>query len=90
MMTKEKALSIGAAMYEISYADAKSRWRTPRAARARWYAWHMLRREGWTLTEIGRAFEMDHTTIIHGLRRLEEEKNDCNVSNNLRCFDTGR
>jgi chromosomal replication initiation ATPase DnaA len=73
MVTREQALRIGAEIYEIPYDDANSRWRTPRAARARWYAWQLLREDGWTLDRIAKAFEIHHTSVMHGLRRIEEE-----------------
>ena len=42
-----------------------------RIVRARWDAWALARAAGWTLPEIGRAFNRDHTTILHGLRKRE-------------------
>ena len=40
----------------------------PRAVKARSICFHWLRREGWSLTQIGRAFDKDHTTVMHSLK----------------------
>lgn len=39
--------------------------------RVRWRAMAEMRREGYSLPQIGRALKRDHTTIIYGLRRLQ-------------------
>ena len=36
---------------------------------ARWLCWMVLRKWGYSSTEIARVFGMDHTTILHGLQR---------------------
>lgn len=38
--------------------------------RARWLAWRAAYDEGHTVSEIGRAFNRDHTTVIHGLEQV--------------------
>lgn len=37
---------------------------------ARWRAFRVLRDYGYSLPSIGHAFGMDHTSVLHGLRRL--------------------
>lgn len=40
--------------------------------RARWEAWKAARDQGWTLSKIASEFNRDHTTILHGLRALDD------------------
>lgn len=40
--------------------------------RARWQAFKVFRDAGYSLPEIGRVFGKDHTTVLHGLKRLEQ------------------
>jgi chromosomal replication initiation ATPase DnaA len=37
---------------------------------ARWIASWLLRKHGWTTLKIGRFLSVDHSTVIHGLRRV--------------------
>lgn len=37
---------------------------------ARWVASWLLRKQGWTTLKIGRFLSVDHSTVIHGLRRV--------------------
>lgn len=39
---------------------------------ARWVAAWMLRRRNWSTPKIGRFFGLDHSTVLHGLRRVAE------------------
>ena len=41
-------------------------------ARARWRTWARLREMNYSLPAIGSAANRDHTSILHGLRRLKE------------------
>lgn len=41
--------------------------RTTRVVSIRWAIFIVLRRLGWSLTEIGDAFGKDHATVLHGL-----------------------
>lgn len=43
-------------------------------SRARWVAMRLLRDRGMSLPTIGRAMRCDHSTVKHGLRRLEQER----------------
>ena len=40
---------------------------------ARWVASWLLRQQGWTTLKIGRFFSIDHSTVIHGLRRVAND-----------------
>lgn len=40
-------------------------------ARARFDAWHRLRREGLSYPQIGRMFGRDHSTVVYGVQRWE-------------------
>ena len=60
----------------VSVKDLMSKRRTDRIARARFLIWFIAQREGMSLTQIARAFDRDHTTILHGIqqeRRAREE-----------------
>lgn len=46
--------------------------RTKFIARARQYAMWKCRDQGYSLQQIGHVFKRDHTTVIHGVRRIEE------------------
>ena len=50
----------------------RARNRGDTAARARWRIWRDMRAAGHSLSEIGRMGGYDHTTVMHGLRRLAE------------------
>lgn len=39
---------------------------------ARWIAAWMLRRRNWSTPKIGRFLGLDHSTVLHGLRRVGE------------------
>ena len=38
-------------------------------AQARHLVWLVAQRQGMSLTQIGRAFDRDHTTVLHGIRQ---------------------
>lgn len=39
---------------------------------ARWVASWILRRQGWSTVKVGRYLGLDHSTVLHGLRRVAE------------------
>ena len=41
---------------------------------ARWIAAWVLRRRGWSTLKIGRFFGLDHSTVLHGLRRVADSR----------------
>ena len=43
--------------------------RSSRASQIRFAAWHLARRQGWILEDLGEPFGRGHTSVIHGLRR---------------------
>ena len=45
--------------------------RYPNIVRARWEAWSIAHKQGWTVARIARAFKRDHRSIAYGLRELE-------------------
>ena len=48
----------------------RARSRDATACQARWRVWRDLRAAGHSLAEIGRMAGYDHTTVLHGLRRI--------------------
>lgn len=68
-----------AAERRISVAELKGGRRDAFLAQARQEAmWRMREQDRWTLPQIGRFFNRDHTTVLHGIRayarRLEEKQ----------------
>lgn len=54
----------------IPFAAIVGRSRHPNVVRARHRVWSILRHErGWSTTLIGKVFERDATTVLHGTRR---------------------
>lgn len=43
--------------------------RTKGPTLVRWRVWRELRRMGWSYPRIARAFGVDHTTVMHAVRR---------------------
>lgn len=61
----------------IAVKDLLGKSRLRRIAHARFLIWFIASRQGLTLQQIARAFDRDHTTILHGIRfeearRMEE------------------
>lgn len=60
----------------VTLADLLGRRRTPRVAAARHELYSLLYGLGYSSTEIGRAVDRDHATVLHGIsvreRRLAE------------------
>lgn len=42
----------------------------------RWAAWTELRARGYSLTRIGEFFGRDHTTILSGIRKYEQQRKE--------------
>ena len=57
--------------HDVSRQDILGHNRRPHIVRARWQVMRELRDRGWSLTAIGDAMNRHHTTVLHGLRRLE-------------------
>ena len=55
----------------IAVKDLLGKSRMRRIAHARFLIWFIAHREGLTLQQIARAFDRDHTTILHGIQREE-------------------
>lgn len=55
----------------ISVKDIMGKSRKAPVAQARFLVWFVARQQGMTLHQIARAFERDHTTILHGIQREE-------------------
>ena len=58
----------------VSVKELMSKRRTERIAHARFLIWFIAQREGMSLMQIARAFDRDHTTILHGIQREEEAR----------------
>ena len=77
-------IQTAAEVYGTSVDEISSKKRTSEVVRARFFIWKFMRDNlNYTLKEIGRKFDKDHTTIIHGIEdansRLEYYSNDKKV-----------
>lgn len=68
--------------YGLTVSELIGRDRSPRVAYPRQVAMYVARRvTGKSLPLIGRRFDgRDHTTIIHGIRRVEQRLNACSIA----------
>lgn len=57
-----------AADCNLTVADVMGRSRRQHIVECRWRIFAFLRRRGWSTPQIARRWDMDHTTVIHGLR----------------------
>lgn len=55
----------------ISVKDIMGKSRKAPITQARHLVWFVARQQGMTLQQIARAFDRDHTTILHGIQREE-------------------
>lgn len=64
-----------AAHYGFSVEHLRSPERPRMLSHVRWVAMYLARTHTKkSLTQIGRAFRRDHTTVLHGLRSIEQRK----------------
>lgn len=56
----------------LAVSDVLGPSRCRNVAEARWAIWAILRKRGYSFPRIGQLFGRDHTTVIHGVRRLRE------------------
>lgn len=59
--------------YAVDVSDILGDSRSPRIVQVRWLTWHVMQASGMSLPEIGKHFGRDHTTILHGLRALQDD-----------------
>ena len=51
----------------VSYKDMRGSKRTQHQVKSRYEAMYVMRQAGFSVSEIGRFFNRDHTTVMHGL-----------------------
>lgn len=56
-------------------AEVIEKGRTPRVVAARHAVWRHLKLMGWSYPDIAKHFEVDHSTVLEGVRRSEERAN---------------
>lgn len=61
----------------ISADDMLSRSRKLPVRRARWHIWKRLAERGWSSMRIGKVWNFDHTTILHGLGMVGAKLRRC-------------
>lgn len=59
-----------AKLHDVDPEDIVGPSRTPELCEARFCIMRELRTKGWSTPRIGRLLNRDHSTVLHGLRRL--------------------
>lgn len=60
------------AYLDIAPHQLRRRRKMRELVRARWHVWYLLRhRHELTLSDIGRRYEVDHSTVLHGVQQME-------------------
>jgi hypothetical protein len=68
---KARLLNKASELFDIHKRDLNSRVRFAFIMPARFAMYKALRERAWSYPRIGRLFEKDHSTIIHGVKRAE-------------------
>lgn len=71
--TRQQILNLAASVTAVTGVSVEAmlgRSRVARVSDARQRLWAALWRAGWSIGEIGRTLGRDHTTVMHGLRRV--------------------
>lgn len=61
-----------AGRYSIGVRELMSSDRSRRLIRPRWHAYFALREAGFSYPAIGEIMNRDHSTVMHGIRKLSE------------------
>lgn len=67
----ERILAVVASLFNVPVKRLRQRNRRQEVTSARYVAAWLLRRRRWATTKIGDLFRLDHSTIVSGLRRVE-------------------
>lgn len=70
--TLVKITAAVAEKHNMTPAQMRGPQRIPEYCAARFEAWKLAREMGYSLPSIARYFNRDHSTIIHGLRRVQQ------------------
>ncbi len=68
----KRVLAAAASLFHVPPARLLRPGRHRDISSARWVAAWMLRRRNWSTVKIGRFLGLDHSTVLHGLRRVAE------------------
>lgn len=63
-------VSVVASHYGVQPAQVLGHVRSKRIVLARHVCWYIHRLDGQTLSEIGRAYGVDHSTVVHGCAKI--------------------
>lgn len=70
-------LAAVAQCFQVAPGDLRQRTRRPDIVRPRHIAiWIMHRRGGFSLNQIGAFFALDHSTVLHGVAKMDERIGD--------------
>jgi len=67
----------------VSERDVLNGGRTRNFVEARWHVWCLLRERGYSYKKIAMIFGMDHSTVIHGVRKFLAKYPDQNLPEQL-------
>lgn len=68
---KARLLNKASELFDVHKRDLNSRVRYGFIMPARFAMYKALRERGWSYPRIGKLFDKDHSTIIHGVKRAE-------------------
>lgn len=68
----DQIVSFTAAKHDLPVAGLLGDCRRQKFAHPRFEAFHLAKQAGYSLSEIGRFFKRDHSTISHGIERFQE------------------
>jgi hypothetical protein len=66
----QRVLVVAAALFQVPASRLLRPGRQRDVCSARWIAAWLLRQGGWSTLKIGRFLHLDHSTVLHGLRRV--------------------
>lgn len=68
----ERSVDYVSLMSQIVGEDILKRTREPKLAYSRYFVAYKMHQKGFSTVEIGRMFNLDYSTIIHGIKKVEE------------------
>jgi chromosomal replication initiation ATPase DnaA len=69
-----RVLAVAAALFHVPASRLLRPGRHRDICSARWIAAWILRQRGWSTLKIGRFLRLDHSTVLHGLRRVVADR----------------
>lgn len=68
-------ISTVAKYFNLTYEQVIGQSRVSRIATARHLAWNLLKKQGFTLTDIAKICSVHHSSVINGIRKIDDQRN---------------